>query len=106
YVFGDAALMGDDLLYSYGDVESVTPRWDTILHDSGTDVVLFDTNAPLSNVLAHASDWVKVYSDPHNVAFAPRERVAALQLPPQPAYTTAGDACTALVQTPASQLDQ
>jgi hypothetical protein len=106
FVFGDAALMGDALLYTYGNVESVTPQWDTILRNAGTDIVLFDTNAPLSNVLAHASDWVQVYSDPHNVAFAPRDRVAALHLPPQPTYTTPGDVCTALVQTPTAQLQQ
>jgi hypothetical protein len=106
FVFGDAALMGDALLYTYGDVESVTPQWDTILRNAGTDIVLFDTNAPLSNVIAHASDWLQVYSDPHNVAFAPRDRVAGLHLPPQPSYTTPGDTCTALVQTPPAQLQQ
>ncbi len=106
YIFGDAALMGDQLLYDYGDVELVTPRWDTILRAAGTDVVLFDTNAPLSNVMMHASDWVQVYTDPHNTAFAPRDRVAALHLAPQPTYTAAHDACTALVQTPPSQLNQ
>lgn len=106
FVFGDAALMGDPLLYTYGDVESVTPQWDSILRKANTDVVLFDTNAPLSNVLAHAPDWVQVYSDPHNVAFAPRDRVASLQLPPQPSFTTPGDTCTALVQTPPAQLQQ
>jgi hypothetical protein len=105
YVFGDAALMGDPLLYSYAAVESVTPRWDSILRDAGTDIVLFDTGAPLSNVMEHAPDWVEVYSDPHNVAFAPRDRVARLQLPPQPTFT-AGDACTALLRTPPSQLTQ
>jgi hypothetical protein len=106
YIFGDAALMGDDLLYSYGDVESVTPQWDTILRNAGTDIVLFDTNAPLSNVMLHASDWVQVYRDPHNIAFAPRDRLATLQLPPQPTYSAANDTCTELVQTPASQLDE
>ncbi len=106
YIFGDAALMGDDLLYHYGDVESVTPRWDGILRDAGTDLVLFDTNAPLSNVMLHASDWVQVYTDPHNTAFAPRDRVAALHLPPQPTPTAAHDTCTELVRTPPSQLNQ
>ena len=37
YIFGDAALMGDALLHSYGDVESVTPRWDSIVRGAGTD---------------------------------------------------------------------
>ncbi|MBJ7609954.1 MAG: hypothetical protein JF887_11085 [Candidatus Dormibacteraeota bacterium] len=106
FVFGDAALMGDALLYSYGDVETVSPHWDAILRNSGTDVVVFDTNAPLSNVIAQARDWVQVYSDPRNVAFAPRDRVAQLRLPPQPVFTGTGDTCTALVHTPSSQLDQ
>ncbi len=106
YIFGDAALMGDALLYSYGDVESVTPRWDSIIRDAGTDVVLFDTGAPLTNVMLHASDWVEVYTDPHNTAFAPRDRVASLHLPAQPVYTTPGDTCTELTHTPASQLNQ
>jgi hypothetical protein len=106
YIFGDAALMGDDLLYRYGDVESVTPQWDNILRSAGTDVVLFDTGAPLSNVLAHATDWVQVYSDAHNVAFAPRDRVAGLQLPAQPQFTAANDTCTTLAHTPPSQLNQ
>ncbi|PZR82412.1 MAG: hypothetical protein DLM65_03940 [Candidatus Aeolococcus gillhamiae] len=106
YIFGDAALMGDELLYSYGDVESVTPRWDSIVRAAGTDVVLFDSNAPLSNVMIHASDWVQVYRDAHNIAFAPKERVASLQLPPQPPFTAPNDTCTTLAQTPASRLDQ
>jgi hypothetical protein len=104
YIFGDAALMGDALLYSYGDVESVTPRWDSIIRSAGTDIVLFDTDAPLSNVMLHAPDWVKVYSDPHSIAFAPRGRVAQLHLPPQPRWTAPNDACTALENTRASQL--
>jgi hypothetical protein len=106
YIFGDAALMGDALLYSYGDVESVTPQWDSIIRSAGTDIVLFDTNAPLSNVMLHASDWVEVYRDPHSIAFAPTDRVAQLHLPPQPAWTAPNDACTELVKTPASQLNQ
>ncbi|MGH7722966.1 MAG: hypothetical protein ACRENL_09095 [Candidatus Dormibacteria bacterium] len=105
YIFGDAALMGDALLHDYGDVESVTPRWDSIVRGAGTDIVLFDTGSPLSNVMLHAGDWVEVYRDPHNIAFAPRGRVAALHLPPQPTRS-AGTTCTALERTPPSQLQQ
>ena len=28
FIFGDAALMGDPLLYTYANVETVTPKWD------------------------------------------------------------------------------
>jgi hypothetical protein len=106
YIFGDAALMGDELLINDGDVESVTPRWDSIVRSAGTDIVLYDTNTALANVMIHAPDWVEVYSDPHNVAFAPRDRVAALHLPPQPAFTAPNDTCTTLARTPPSQLNQ
>jgi hypothetical protein len=106
YIFGDAALMGDALLNTYGDVESVSPQWDSIVRTAGTDIVLFDTGAPLSNVMLHAPDWVEVYHDPHNIAFAPRDRVASLQLPPQPTFTAAGDTCTTLATTSPSQLSQ
>jgi len=47
-----------------------------------------------------------VYHDPHNIAFASRDRVASLQLPPQPTFTAAGDTCTTLATTPPSQLSQ
>jgi hypothetical protein len=106
FIFGDAALMGDKLLIEYGDVESVTPQWDGIVRGAGTDLVLFDTGAPLSNVMLRARDWVEVYRDAHNIAFAPRDRVAQLQLPPQPSFTAANDTCTTLARTPPSQLQQ
>jgi hypothetical protein len=117
FIFGDAALMGDDLLYTYGDVESVQPQWDGILRRYRTDLVIFDTGTPLANVLAHATDWVRVYADQHNVAYAPTDRVAALHLPPPPTYPAAAaspagsgaataDVCTQLHDTPPSQLNQ
>ncbi|MDQ2960119.1 MAG: hypothetical protein M3R48_03595 [Candidatus Dormibacteraeota bacterium] len=114
FIFGDAALMGDDLLYTYGAVESVQPRWDSILRGDNTDLVIFDTGTPLANLLAHATDWVRVYADQHNVAYAPTDRLAALHLPPLPTYPAvtspgsvrASDVCTQLHDTPASQLNQ
>lgn len=111
FIFGDAALMGDALLYTYGDVESVKPQWDSILRRYRTDLVVFDTGTPLANVLAHASDWAEVYADPHNVVFAPTDRVAQLQLPAAPSYAdgsaaTRRDVCTRLHDTPPSQLQQ
>ena len=118
YIFGDAALMGDALLYSYGDVEGVTPRWDSVIRDSGTDVVVFDTGSPLANVMDQAtSRWTVVYEDPHNTVFAPADRVADLQLPPTvdglgglrtPDWASSRDpaaaTCEVLDRTPAAQL--
>ena len=35
FIFGDAALMGDPLLYTYANVETVTPSWDSIIRRFG-----------------------------------------------------------------------
>jgi hypothetical protein len=98
FIFGDAALMGDELLYRYADVENVQPDWDSIVRTSGADLVLFDRNTPLSDVMAHSRDWVEVYRDSHNVAFAPTGRVATLGLP---AAGGMGGACHAAATTSA-----
>jgi hypothetical protein len=87
FIFGDAALMGDSLLYAYADVADVTPSWESTLRRYGTEVVLFDTGTALDHVLRQSRAWVMVYSDPHNQAFVLRSEVASLHLPPQPALT-------------------
>jgi hypothetical protein len=98
FVFGDAALMGDDLLLTYGQIESASPQWeDILLHRYPTDIVLFDTNTPLARVIAASPRWVMVYSDAHNQAFAPISRVSALHLPP-PRKLSAADASDTCVQ--------
>ncbi|HKR98250.1 MAG TPA: hypothetical protein VJU79_01930 [Candidatus Dormibacteraeota bacterium] len=99
YVFGDAALMGDALLYDYGDVESVQPNWDSIIRESGADVVLFDTGTPLADVMSKSSEWVQVYKDPHSIAFARSGSTVAASLPPQPVSYPRGDACAAKSST-------
>jgi hypothetical protein len=87
FIFGDAALMGDNLLYSYSDVADVTPAWESILLHYGTQVVLFDTGTALDHVLQASPSWVMVYSDPHNQAFVLRSELASLHLPLQPKPT-------------------
>ncbi|MGP8161322.1 MAG: hypothetical protein ACLQGJ_08920 [Candidatus Dormibacteria bacterium] len=87
FIFGDAALMGDSLLYTYADVADVTPGWESILQRYGTEVVLFDTGTALDHVLEASPAWVMVYSDPHNQAFVLRSELASLHLPPQPKPT-------------------
>jgi hypothetical protein len=99
FIFGDAALMGDTLLNQYGSVEGLGSGWEKVIRDSGTDLVLFDNGTPLVNLMSVSPDWRQVYRDGHNTAFvrsdAAGAKVAA-QLPPQPAFTTAGDTCTLL----------
>jgi hypothetical protein len=84
FIFGDAALMGDPLLYTYAAVETATPSWDTFIRRAGTDIVLYDVNTPLADVMAHATDWTKVYQDGLSVAFVPTDKLQALHLPPVP----------------------
>src|SRR6202035_1174241 len=62
-IFGDAALMGDPQLYSYANVETVTPSWDSIIRNAGTDIVLYDVKTPLADVMEHSAGWTKVYQD-------------------------------------------
>jgi len=92
FIFGDAALMGDSMLRTYGDVEGVQPEWESVIEESGTDLVLFDTGTPLANIL-EASGWIKVYQDPMSVAFVPVSKYHALHLPAVPAAYTPGDPC-------------
>jgi hypothetical protein len=101
YIFGDAALMGDALLYQYAQVETAEPGWDSIIREAGTDIVLYDVKTPLADVMEHAAGWVKVYQDSLSVAFVPAGKVASLRLPPQPAAYPAGSVC-AQVATPAA----
>ena len=102
FIFGDAALMGDDLLYRYGSVEGLGSGWEQVIDSSGTDLVLFDNSTPLVDMLSASPGWREVYHDGHNSAFvradAAGARLAAT-LPPQPAFTTPGDTCTLLAAT-------
>lgn len=101
YIFGDAALMGDALLYQYGSVEGLGSGWEKVIEDSGSDVVLFDNSTPLVDMLGASPDWRQVYRDGHNTAFvrasAAGAQVAA-KLPPQPDFTVPGDTCTLLAE--------
>ena len=87
FIFGDAALMGDSMLYTYSEVADVAPQWESILLRYGTQVVLFDTGTALDHVLAASPRWALVYSDHHNQAFVLKSELTSLHLPPQPAPT-------------------
>jgi hypothetical protein len=97
FIFGDAALMGDDLLYTYGDVEQVHPNWERVLLDSHTDLVLFDANTPFAEVLQASSRWTEVYSDPKSVAYVPAGSPLLQKLPPRPSFAAnSTDTCALL----------
>jgi hypothetical protein len=63
FIFGEAALMGDDLLNKYEDVQTLRSNWRQILDDCQIDYVVYNRGEALANVLATQSDWQLVYSD-------------------------------------------
>ncbi|MBV8194245.1 MAG: hypothetical protein JOY80_01815 [Candidatus Dormibacteraeota bacterium] len=93
YIFGDAALMGDQMLYTYAAITSLQPSWDATIRGSGADIVLFDTGTPLANAMSASTRWVKVYEDPLSIAFVPSDRLSQVKLAPVPTSYPAGDAC-------------
>ncbi len=101
FIFGDAALMGDDMLTRTGDVQSLRPNWQEVLDSSSTDLVVFDAKEPLTTVLKSSSRWTSVYVDNHNEAFVRTADLARLHLPPQPPVPSdPHDACAQLATTP------
>ncbi len=100
FIFGDAALMGNAMLYRYADIQDITPQWSSLIRGSGADVVLFERGTPLVNVLAKDSAWTEVYEDPKMAAFIPTAEYAALRplLPQPPAPSSGAGACTAYLR--------
>jgi hypothetical protein len=96
YIFGDAALMGDQLLYRYSAITTVQPGWSDAIRTSGADLVLYDTNTPLATALAASTAWVQVYRDPLSVAFVPADRLTQVKLAPAPAAYPPSDTCAQL----------
>jgi hypothetical protein len=100
FIFGDAALMGDQMLETYAAAETVTPAWDSIIRRFGTDIVLYDINTPLADVMDHAADWTKVYQDGLSVAFVPTDKLSTVKLPPLPRWAPGSVCARQLKATP------
>jgi hypothetical protein len=100
FIFGDAALMGDQMLETYAAAETVTPAWDSIIRRFGTDIVLYDINTPLADVMDHAADWTKVYQDGLSVAFVPTDKLSTIKLPPVPRWAPGSVCARQLKATP------
>jgi len=95
FIFGDAALMGDPMLIRYSNVESLQPGWDATIRNSGTDVVVFDTNTPLAHALEASRRWKMVYADPRTEAFVATDHPVAGLAGPSAALGSGsgGDVC-------------
>ncbi|MFN2450960.1 MAG: hypothetical protein ABR541_01250 [Candidatus Dormibacteria bacterium] len=99
FIFGDAALMGDESLLRYGRVADLGPDWDRLLRASGTDLVLFDTNTGLDQLLRDSPNWTRVYADPRSDAFVRRERpLTGLADPSVAALSPGGTVCSQLAR--------
>jgi hypothetical protein len=72
FIFGEADVMGDPLIYRYEDIVQVGPGWLANLDHSGADCVLVPPDAPLAGALAPRRDWRLVHSDPVAVLYARR----------------------------------
>ena len=93
FVFGDAALMGDTVLLDYQRVATLEWDWERILNNFGTNMILFDKGAPLTNVLEKSPRWQLVYTDSRNEIFVPKN--TNMTLPPLPKPGS----CTPAAQT-------
>ena len=63
YIFGEAALMGDDQLNRYQEVAALRPRWMKVLDEDRVDYVVFNRDSALTDVLATEPGWKEVYRD-------------------------------------------
>ncbi len=69
FIFGEAALMGDDLLNQYADVQFLQADWSAILDRHNVDCVVYNRDLPLTNVLANDPHWKLSYEDSFAVIF-------------------------------------
>ena len=77
FIFGEAALMGDDLLNKYEDVQTLRSDWKQILDRCQVDYVVYNRGAALANVLAAEPAWQLVYQDSVAVIYV-RPRIDTL----------------------------
>jgi len=69
FIFGEAALMGDDLLNEYEDVQTLRPDWQRVLDEYRVDYIVYNHGEALANVLAIDPDWTLVYADSVSVIY-------------------------------------
>ena len=63
FIFGEAALMGDDLLNQYEDVQTLRPDWQAVLDRNGVDYIVYNRDEALTDVLATEPQWTCVHED-------------------------------------------
>jgi hypothetical protein len=69
FIFGEAELMGDQLLQTYQDVQTLRSDWRQVLDRYGVDYVVYNRGEALSNALLADPDWKVAYQDDVAVVF-------------------------------------
>ncbi len=69
FIFGEAALMGDDLLNQYEDVQTLRSDWQQVLDRYKVDYIVYNRGEALANVLAIDPSWKLVYEDSVSVIY-------------------------------------
>lgn len=73
YAFGEASVLGDDVINHYQEIAVLRPNWSTRLRDDGVDYVVFNNQEALTDVLLYLpADWEKVYEDREAVIYVRR----------------------------------
>lgn len=63
YIYGDAAVMGDQFLNEYQSVNVLHPDYRQVLDRRGVTWVIYPTGDPLEVVLQQSTDWTLVFQD-------------------------------------------
>jgi len=79
FIFGEAALMGDSMLYQYQDVQTLQPNWRQVLDKFQVDYIVYNRRSPLDNVLRTEPGWRLVYQDSIAVIYV---RTTKTETPP------------------------
>ena len=80
FIYGEAELMGDELLAEYVDVNQLHPNWQQVLDSHGVDYVVFAPGRPLDAALMESPAWQLAYSDSVADIFVRRPATAAFAL--------------------------
>lgn len=69
FSFGEAELLGDQLLQKVSDIENAKPDWQTIMNDYSVDYVVERPDSPLVMALSVDPGWTKAYDDGFSVIY-------------------------------------
>ncbi|HVB14034.1 MAG TPA: hypothetical protein VNH38_04675 [Candidatus Dormibacteraeota bacterium] len=84
FIFGDAALMGSQLLERYASIIDLSPQWLGRLDSSPSQVVVFERGTAFPDALQRSPQWTLVYRDRRVEGFERTSLLGTLRLPANP----------------------